>query len=308
MRDSSGILLLLAGTLAAGFAGMAMYVVGIAQRQAVIDRTGSGPEPLGARVVRVLDGALRRTKSGQRLGIALASAGIGLPPLTFVGGCLLAAFSAFVLTSFVFPPTLAVVVALSVLGACRAWVGHRRGQRRMEFIAQLPEVARLLSNGAQAGLSLAGAVERATRELDDPAAEELGQVVAELRLGRSLDDALSLLRDRLPSREVAVLMSTLIIQQRSGGDTVRALQDMSDTLESRKDTLREVRTLMAGAVFTSYLVAGMGVSTIFIMNGISDGVLDKMLTSPIGLAALALASMLYAVGFVLIRHTTRIEL
>lgn len=308
MRDTSGMLLLLAATLAAGFAGVAMYVVGIAQRQAVIDRTGSGPEPLGARAVRVLDGALRRTKAGQRLGIALASGGIGLPPLMFLGACLVGAFAAFVLTSFVFPPTLAVVIALSVLGGCWAWVGHRRAQRRMEFIAQLPEVARLLSNGAQAGLSLAGAVERAARELDDPAAEELGQVVSELRLGRTLDDALVRLRDRLPSREVAVLMSTLIIQQRSGGDTVRALQDMSDTLESRKDTLREVRTLMAGAVFTSYLVAGMGVATIFIMNGISAGVLDEMLTSAIGIAALVVAAALYAIGFVLIRQATRIEL
>jgi tight adherence protein B len=48
-------------------------------------------------------------------------------------------------------------------------------------------------------------------------------VVEQLQLGQPLDAALESLRERLPSREVSVLMSTLTIQQRAGGDTVRAL-------------------------------------------------------------------------------------
>ena len=53
-------------------------------------------------------------------------------------------------------------------------------------------------------------------------------------------------------------MTTLIIQQRAGGDTVRALSELGSTLEARKDLLREIRTMLSGAVFTSYLVAMMG--------------------------------------------------
>ena len=53
-------------------------------------------------------------------------------------------------------------------------------------------------------------------------------------------------------------MTTLIIQQRAGGDTVRALSELGQTLEARKDLLREIRTMLSGAVFTSYLVAAHG--------------------------------------------------
>ena len=66
------------------------------------------------------------------------------------------------------------------------------------------------------------------------------------------------LGERLPSRELSVLVSTLAIQQRSGGDLVRALSDMAATLEARRETQREVKTLMAGA--TATLLRGHGAS------------------------------------------------
>lgn len=306
--DPATSLLLLAGVLLFGMLGLGVYVAGSAQRGVLTDRSALGePEPLAARLLASLDRRFRGTALGLKLGHALATAGVRMSVLSYVGLCALAFLGAYVLVSLVLPGLVAVIFGLTAVAGCFAWVGRRRNRRRFDFVGQLPELARLLSNGAQAGLSLAGALERATRELDEPAGEELSLVVAQLRLGRSLDEALGALSERLPSREVAVLMSTLVIQQRAGGDTVRALQDMAETLDARKDTLREVRTLMSGAIFTSYLVTVMGLGTLLLMNAVSPGVLTEMTSSLIGLAALAVAGGLYAIGFVLIRQTTRIE-
>jgi tight adherence protein B len=309
MQTPQLALLVLAGTLLLALVGIALLVASSARRGALADRTAlHEPEPFAARLAARVDSRFRRTRAGARLALLLSSAGVGVGPSGFVGLCAIAFLTGYALTALLFPTALAVLAGLSAVGACFAWVKRKRAQRRFEFIAQLPEVARLLANGAQAGLSLAGAVERSARELDQPAAGELAAVVQELRLGRSLDAALQRLRDRLPSREVAVLMSTLVIQQRAGGDTVRALQDLAETLEARKDTLREVRTTMAGAVFTSYIVAVMGVGTIFLMNAMSPGVLDEMTGSLLGIGALVVAAVMYAIGFSAIRRTTRIEL
>ena len=171
------------------------------------------------------------------------------------------------------------ISVVTVIGVARALVERKRGQRRDEFINQLPDVARVLSNGTSAGLSMAGAMELAARELAQPAATEMGVVVQETRLGMPLEASLERLRDRLPSREVAVLMTTLIIQQRAGGDTVRALSELGQTLEARKDLLREIRTMLSGAVFTSYLVAGMGAGTILMINAISPGIMRQLTTT-----------------------------
>ena len=200
-----------------------------------------------------------------------------------------------------------IVAVIAVIGTARALVERKRGQRREEFIGQLPEVARVLSNGTSAGLSLAGAMELAARELPPPASIEMGVVVQETRLGLPLESSLERLRDRLPSREVAVLMTTLIIQQRAGGDTVRALSELGQTLEARKDLLREIRTMLSGAVFTSYLVAGMGAGTILMINAISPGVMRELTTTLLGLLALGFSTTLYVIAFVLIKRTTKVE-
>ena len=184
---------------------------------------------------------------------------------------------------------------------------RKRSQRRDEFIAQLPDVARVLSNGTAAGLSMAGAIELSARELSDPAAAEMHVVVQETRLGMPLDASLERLRDRLPSREVAVLMTTLIIQQRAGGDTVRALAELGATLEARKDLLREIRTMLSGAVFTSYLVAAMGLGTIILINAVSPGIMRELTSTAPGLLALFASGTLYAVAFVIIRRLTKVD-
>ena len=104
-------------------------------------------------------------------------------------------------------------------------------------------------------------------------------MVDELRVGQSIEDALDNLRARLPSREVAVLMTTIAIQQRAGGDTVRALSELAATLDARKDLRREVTTLLSGVVFTSYVVAGIGGGTILLLNVMSPGVTKEMTSS-----------------------------
>ena len=74
-------------------------------------------------------------------------------------------------------------------------------------------------------------------------------------------------------------MTTIAIQQRAGGDTVRALGELATTLDARKDLRREVTTLLSGVVFTSYVVAGVGGGTILLLNVMSPGVTKQMTSS-----------------------------
>ena len=101
-------------------------------------------------------------------------------------------------------------------------------------------------------------------------------------------------------------MTTLVIQQRAGGDTVRALNELGGTLEARKEVLREIRTVLSGAVYTSYVVGGIGVAGIVLMNLISPGVMRELTSTLPGIAALTVSGTLWAIAYVLIRRTTRV--
>jgi tight adherence protein B len=308
-RDAQALVLLV-GVLVVALAGIAIYLSGAARRAQLASRGRSGDD--AARLGRTLHGAnvrLRRTRAGRRLATWLSSAAAPVGPAELLLGCAAATLAASALLGLFMPRAAALVLAAAgTIGGVRAWIERRRGRRRDLFVAQLPDVARLLANGASAGLALPAAIQLAARELDEPAGTEMRSVTEQLRVGRPVDEALEGLRERLPSRELGVLMTTLVIQQRAGGDTVRALNELGHTLEARKDLAREIRTLLSGSVFTGWLVAGIGVVTILLLNAISPGVMRELTSTLVGLGAIAVAGTLWTIAFLLIRRTTRVEL
>jgi tight adherence protein B len=307
-KDALALILLL-GVLVLGMVGAALWMSGSNRRAALAAR---GRDDGGGSAVRAalerIDAALRRTRQGQRLAQWLRSSGGPLSPIDAVAIVAVGGLVLSMLLLLLVPPVAAVILGYAFIVAGLRWYVERaRAKRRDAFMDQLPDLARMLSNGTQAGLSIAGAVQMAARELDDPAAAEMAAVVQEMRLGQPLDRALVRLQERLPSREVAVLMTTIVIQQRAGGDTVRALQELGGTLEARKDLIREIRTVLSGSVFTSYIVAGIGIAAIVMMNVLTPGVMREMTSSLAGLLALGAAATLWAVAFVLIRATTKVD-
>jgi tight adherence protein B len=261
----------------------------------------------GRRAVRSRwDSFVRGTRWGTRLSIKLTSAGISLRSGDFAGLLLVGALAGYGAARMLVSAVVAPVGGALVVWGAFAWVRRRRSQRRDQFVTQLPELARVLSNATSAGLAIRTAIEMAAAELDDPAGGELRRVAEELRLGQSIDIALANLEARMPSREVGVLIGTLIIQHRAGGSLVSALRDMATTLDARHDLRRELKTLMAGSVYTSYVVVAMGVGSLLVLNLIHPGAVKIMTSKLIGQAALGVAGLLYALGFFLIRRTTRI--
>jgi tight adherence protein B len=308
VRSAAPALLALTVVLIVALVGLADVVLGAARGATLRQRTaGDAPDPLAVRIGRAIAAAFNRTRFGRRLQNQLHAGAIDLEPLAFVGLALLAGLVIGLLVSLKFGTVLSVLAGLIAVRGVWFWLERKVEQRKDRFVAQLPEMARVLSNAASAGLSIVGALEIATQELDEPASAELGVALEEVRIGQSFDRAFEHLAERMPSRELGVLVSTLVIQHRSGGDLVNALSEMASTLEARKDTLREVKTIMSGAVASAYIVAAMGIGIVFLFDTIRPGAIDKLTHSPIGLIVLLLAAVLYSLGIMAIRRITRVE-
>jgi tight adherence protein B len=306
ISPGSAALLLMLATAVAFLCGLWLLASSSARRSELAVRSGI---ELGRRrrLHERLNDRIVRTRRGTDLAGRLHSAGVERNVAQFLLLVSGIAGSVFVIISLLFPALIAVLGGLLGAWACFAWLSRRLEKRGEEFISQLPEVARLLSGGASAGLSIPAALELTVREIEPPARDELQTVLHELSLGRPLEETLDRLRRRLPSREVAVLMNTLIVQQRAGGDTVSALRELAETLDSRRETNREVRTLMAGAIYTAYVVPCMGMFSLLLLNMINSRTIAQMTSSPIGIGALVVAGTIYVIAFIAIRRVTRIE-
>lgn len=303
------ILVLLAVTLAIATWAMFDLVAGWRQRRTLIGRTAlDDVERRADSLLGRLDSRLRRTDLGRRVGQRLTAAGMRMRVSTFLVLMALGMVTVLYLIGSYLAPVFGVAAGVGVAFLFFAYVRRQESRRREEFIAQLPELARVLSNASSAGLVLRTAIDMAAEELDQPASSELRRTADALRLGQPIDTALRELGDRLPSRELAVLVSTLIVSSRSGGSLVTSLRGIASTLEDRKEIRREVKTIMGEAVVTNWAIGVMGVGMLFLVNLISPGVLRTMSEHLAGQIILGASAALFVVSLVIIRRITRIDL
>lgn len=261
---------------------------------------------VGSRFAR-WDKTFRTTRLGSRLQKEVVLAGINRSPLAVFGAALGGGLTAAYLLWNALAPVFAVAGLLAGFMGVRTYLARGRSRRLEAFIAQMPQLARVLANSLDAGRSITSAVGLAAEAMEEPARTEMQRVATRLQFDASVDGALSEIQDRLASREVAVMVSTLIISARSGGSLVSSLRDVAVTLEDRKEVRREVRTTLAQALFTGYVVVGMGFGLLFMLNTIAPGTVEKMTTTLLGQGALLVSLGLFTSGLLVIRRMTRIE-
>jgi tight adherence protein B len=207
--------------------------------------------------------------------------------------------------------TGAPLVALLAVGgvgvAVRAFLGSVERRYAIRIAAQLPGVAQQLSSAVAAGLSLRQAITRAANDAPEPVAGELRRTAGELTLGSRVDEALDRLVERLPDPDLAIMVTAIIVQRRTGGNMARALADLARRLEERVALARELRGATAQARATAAMVAALPLVAGLLIEVAAPGVLGRTFGQGTGLGVLGIAIGLEAFGFVLIRKIARVE-
>ncbi|MFC8076335.1 type II secretion system F family protein [Streptomyces sp. NPDC057307] len=290
--------------------GVHVYSSGKAQREALVERmshTGQITTVGRNRRFRGLDRRLRQTGIGKRIERKIAVTGLDLTPGEYFVYVVAGLLGLYFIIGAIFASFFGVLAALAGLWGGNAFLNWQRVKRTEAFINQLPELTRVLANATQAGLAMRTALVMASEELDDPAGEELRRVADQLAVGHTLDDALGELADRLPSRELVVLVTTLVLSSRAGGQVVTSLRNLTETLEERKETRREVKTVLSQIQVTALAVPMIGLGFLLLINNMTPGALDKMTGATIGQVGTIVAFALYAVGYLAIRRMSRIQ-
>lgn len=300
------ILLVLIVTLVFGVWGTTVLLDESGRRRTLWEET-VGARATGSERIKLIEHRLIARGPLGALARSMTTAGVNWSPLLTVCSIAGAMLAAMIGGRPLLGRVASTVLALMLPLLFWQWLSRRRAKRKEDFIAQLPELARVVANGNSAGLSIGRCLAMAGRELAEPAGTEMRQVAQRLDLGVSLDHALHELAERLPSREIDVLVRTIVIQSRTGGALSAALTDISQTLEDRKELRREVSTVILGSSVAGYAVMGIGVGAIVLLNLIQPGLLDEMAGSLVGRIVMLVAAAFFAVGFVLMRAVSRVE-
>ncbi len=140
------------------------------------------------------------------------------------------------------------VAVLGFVGGAAApvtFASYKARKRIQAFEAQLPDVLITLAASLRAGHSLRQAIRAVVEEGHEPARKEFGRVVTEASLGRPMDEALGDMARRLESEDFDYVVTAVTVQRQVGGALAGLLDMVADTVRSRQQFHRKVRSLTA---------------------------------------------------------------
>lgn len=181
-----------------------------------------------------------------RLRLAMLQADLRLRPgewaavcaASWGGGALLGLLATHLFVTGLATGLVGLAVPLLVLPA-------RQAARRGRFDALLPDTLMLLTASLRAGHSFGQAMQAVASELPAPVADEFGWASGEARLGVPLDVALGRMTRRVPSPDLDLVVTAILIQLPLGGNLAEVLDAIADTIRERVRMAGEVQTLTA---------------------------------------------------------------
>ncbi len=177
---------------------------------------------------------------------------------------------------------------------------RRRHVRRAE--EQLPELLLLVGNALRAGRAMPQALQAAAAQLPPPLGEEVACVVGDLRLGRSVEEALDDLRVRLPGEEIALFVWTIAALRRSGGNLVEAFTMLRETIEGRRRIADRIRVLTSQGIFQGAVLLLLPWALGALLLLIAPEFVAPLLRTRLGNAFLVAAVLLEAIGALWLRR------
>ena len=215
-------------------------------------------------------------------------------------GLLLAGFA----VTWVFAPMILIGAAAgAVLSLLPYGILSIKCKRRIDtFNAALPEAIDMLARALRAGHSVVGALEMLAENAQEPAASEFGEVFKQLNLGLSIRDALMQLLDRVPSADLRVLVTAIMVQKDTGGNLVEILDRTVYVIRERLRIQGEIRIQTAQGRLTGWILSGLPVVMMVLLNLVNPGYSGILFHDPSGQKLIYAGLGMLAVGSLIIRH------
>lgn len=197
-----------------------------------------------------------------------------------------------------------VVVASACIAGIQVLRASRERRRAKALAEEMPAIFRTLSIAIGSGQTLSQAVEYVGTHESGPAGEEFARTSLRLRCGISAQRALAQLAEELSAPGVGLLVTALLISQRTGCP-LRDLFLRSATLVERQGEFERTLAVKTAQVRLSVrIVCLLPVVMIAVLSLISPD-FQQGLASPAGLGCVCLALAMDAAALVLIRTFLR---
>jgi tight adherence protein B len=282
---------------------MALIHIPIAQKEAVASDTEQLLKATRKTRFGWLDEILTRYPAAQRLHIYIAQSNSSVSL-----SALLLSSAGFLITGYgvvwFFAPVVPVALAGGVALACLPLgiLTLKRSKRIKAFNTALPECIEMLARALRAGHSIQGALETLSENVQEPAATEFAELFRQQNLGLPLRDALLQLLDRVPSADLRVLVTAILVQKETGGNLVEILDRTVFVIRERLRIEGEIQVQTAQGRLTGWILSALPIIMMIMLNLVNPGYSSILFHDPLGRKLLYYGLGMLAIGSLIIRQ------
>jgi tight adherence protein B len=181
-------------------------------------------------------------------------------------------------------------------------LSFKRTRRINAFNAVLAECIDMLARALRAGHSVVGGLGMLAENAQEPAASEFGEIFKQQNLGLPMRDALMQLLDRVPSADLRVLVTAILVQRDTGGNLAEILDRTVFVIRERLRIQGEIQVQTAQGRLTGWILSSLPVVMLVLLNLVNPGYSDILLTDPFGRKLIYFSIGMLAVGAFIIRR------
>ncbi len=184
----------------------------------------------------------------------------------------------------------------------------RKARKRIKnFGSQLADTLQLISGSLSAGLSMVQSLDTVVREGQEPVSSEFRRALVEQRLGVDIEAALDGVAQRMGSDDFAWVVMAIRIQREVGGNLAELLLTVAKTLREREYLRRQVNTLSAEGRLSAWILGGLPPGFFVYLMLVRPEYLEPMLATTLGWMMLGAATVMMALGTVVLRKVVKVE-
>lgn len=206
------------------------------------------------------------------------------------------------LAGFIFWKLLGMISGV-VLGFVLPMVFLRMAvtRRKEAFIKQLIDGLMILSSCLKGGLSLIQAFEVLVEETTPPISQEFGLLIREVKVGVSMEEALERLTKRMPSDELNLFVSAILVARETGGDLTKVFSRLVSTLRDRSLVKEEVLTLTTQGRIQAIIMSLLPIGFCYWVYRVNPQHFDVMFKTDLGRMLMIVAGVLFIIGLILLK-------
>jgi tight adherence protein B len=251
---------------------------------------------------------LERFDFSEDLRLLILHAGSRATVGSVVFGSLMAAVAAGLMAHAIVGSFPADLIAVVVGGSAR-WLllKYQKKRRLNKFNEALPDAIELMSRALRAGHSMSSAIEVVAEQSVEPLASEFAVVFHQQKFGIPFRDAILQLGDRIPSKDLHFLITAILVQKETGGDLTEILDRTTRIIRERVRIEGEIRTYTAQGRLTGWILGGLPIALLVILNIITPGYSKVLFHDPIGQDLLYGGAVMITIGGLIIRKIVNIQ-